>query len=117
MRGWLKQLGAEGTGRADRGIREARTPTHRARSALVPPGFPARTPAEAIAPFRGSPPGRHSVANNGPGTFGHLVAEQLMRATGTRLEPDGCSGNPTAGTTRLTWEAVCAGARRARGPR
>ncbi|WP_270933781.1 Bug family tripartite tricarboxylate transporter substrate binding protein [Falsiroseomonas oryzae] len=53
---------------------------------VVPPDFPARNLAEAIAVFKAAPAGRYSAANPGTGTFGHLVTEQIMQVTGTRLE-------------------------------
>ena len=52
---------------------------------VVPPDFPARNLAEAIALFRASP-GRYVAANPGSGTFGHLVTEQIMRAVGVQME-------------------------------
>lgn len=52
---------------------------------VVPPDFPAKTLAEAVALLKASP-GKYTAANPGTGTTGHLITEMLARAIGTRVE-------------------------------
>ncbi|MBK1657232.1 Bug family tripartite tricarboxylate transporter substrate binding protein [Paracraurococcus ruber] len=51
----------------------------------VPPDFPARTLAEAVAWMRANP-GKFIAANPGTGTAGHLMTEMFARLTGARME-------------------------------
>jgi tripartite-type tricarboxylate transporter receptor subunit TctC len=52
---------------------------------VVPPDFPAKTLAEAVALWRASP-GKYTAANPGTGTAGHLITEMVALNLGTKFE-------------------------------